>query len=53
MISPAVHKTVYYIDVGFQAIVLLMTNAVRPLMSSICDALEAIILTMHQEDFSG
>lgn len=34
-------------------IVLLMTSAVRPLMSSVCDALEAIILTMHQEDFSG
>jgi len=30
-----------------------MTNAVHPLMSSICDALEAITLTIHQEDFSG
>ncbi|XP_052781964.1 conserved oligomeric Golgi complex subunit 5-like isoform X2 [Mya arenaria] len=38
---------------SLQAIVLLMTNAVQPLMSSICDALEAIILTIHQEDFSS
>ncbi|XP_055958266.1 conserved oligomeric Golgi complex subunit 5 [Patella vulgata] len=34
-------------------IVVLMGNAVNPLLSSILDALEAIILTMHQEDFSG
>ncbi|KAH3880912.1 hypothetical protein DPMN_004834, partial [Dreissena polymorpha] len=38
---------------SLNAIVLLMMSAVHLLMSSICDALEAIILTMHQEDFSG
>ncbi|KAL4226453.1 Conserved oligomeric Golgi complex subunit [Mactra antiquata] len=38
---------------SLQTIVLLMTSAIKPLLSSICDALEAIILTMHQEDFSG
>ena len=29
-----------------------MMNAVNPLLSSINDSMEAIILTMHQEDFS-
>ncbi|XP_060069562.1 conserved oligomeric Golgi complex subunit 5-like isoform X3 [Ylistrum balloti] len=31
----------------------LMSAAVNPLLSSISDAVEAIILTIHQEDFSG
>lgn len=31
----------------------LMSSAVQPLFSSITDAVEAIILTMHNEDFSG
>ncbi|XP_076469307.1 conserved oligomeric Golgi complex subunit 5-like [Babylonia areolata] len=31
----------------------LMGTAISPLLSSLSDALEAIILTMHQEDFSG
>lgn len=34
-------------------IVLVMSTGIQPLLSSISDALEAIILTMHQEDFSG
>jgi hypothetical protein len=40
-------------DVCFQKVVQLMGNAITPLLSSLSDALEAIILTMHQEDFSG
>ena len=36
-----------------QSVVILMGNAIQPLLSSISDALEAIILTMHNEDFSG
>uniref|UniRef100_A0A8C8ZWV8 Conserved oligomeric Golgi complex subunit 5 n=1 Tax=Prolemur simus TaxID=1328070 RepID=A0A8C8ZWV8_PROSS len=31
----------------------LMENAVQPLLTSVGDAIEAIIITMHQEDFSG
>ncbi|KAG7169758.1 Conserved oligomeric Golgi complex subunit 5-like [Homarus americanus] len=31
----------------------LMSSAVQPLVDSITDAIEAIILTMHSEDFSG
>uniref|UniRef100_A0A8C5KX04 Conserved oligomeric Golgi complex subunit 5 n=1 Tax=Jaculus jaculus TaxID=51337 RepID=A0A8C5KX04_JACJA len=31
----------------------LMGNAVQPLLTSVGDAIEAIIITMHQEDFSG
>ncbi|KAJ1063197.1 hypothetical protein K5549_012672 [Capra hircus] len=30
-----------------------MGNAVQPLLTSVGDAIEAIIITMHQEDFSG
>ena len=37
----------------FQAICVLMGNAVQPLLTSVGDAIEAIIITMHQEDFSG
>nr|XP_054543630.1 conserved oligomeric Golgi complex subunit 5 isoform X2 [Pan troglodytes] len=36
-----------------KAIHALMENAVRPLLTSVGDAIEAIIITMHQEDFSG
>jgi len=32
---------------------LLMTSAVQPLVASVADSVEAIILTMHNEDFSG
>ncbi|KAB1276598.1 Conserved oligomeric Golgi complex subunit 5, partial [Camelus dromedarius] len=31
----------------------LMGSAVQPLLTSVGDAVEAIIITMHQEDFSG
>ncbi|ESO82323.1 hypothetical protein LOTGIDRAFT_198052 [Lottia gigantea] len=36
-----------------KGIIVLMGSAINPLLSSILDALEAIILTIHQEDFSG
>uniref|UniRef100_A0A2K6BM53 Conserved oligomeric Golgi complex subunit 5 n=1 Tax=Macaca nemestrina TaxID=9545 RepID=A0A2K6BM53_MACNE len=36
-----------------KAIHTLMENAVQPLLTSVGDAIEAIIITMHQEDFSG
>ncbi|XP_038934049.1 conserved oligomeric Golgi complex subunit 5 isoform X1 [Rattus norvegicus] len=31
----------------------LMGNAIQPLLTSVADAIEAIIITVHQEDFSG
>ncbi|KAM6152340.1 conserved oligomeric Golgi complex subunit 5 isoform 1-T1 [Erethizon dorsatum] len=36
-----------------KAIHALMGSAVQPLLTSVGDAIEAIIITMHQEDFSG
>lgn len=36
-----------------QSVLYLMGTAIQPLLSSISDALEAIVLTIHQEDFSG
>ncbi|XP_071081856.1 conserved oligomeric Golgi complex subunit 5-like [Haliotis cracherodii] len=41
------------IESALQGVVALMGAAINPLLSSISDALEAIILTIHQEDFSG
>ncbi|KAK6993674.1 conserved oligomeric Golgi complex subunit 5 [Biomphalaria glabrata] len=38
---------------SLEFIVQLMGTALQPLLSSISDALEAIILTIHSEDFSG
>ncbi|CAK6977028.1 LOW QUALITY PROTEIN: conserved oligomeric Golgi complex subunit 5 [Scomber scombrus] len=35
---------------GVQA---LMSSAVQPLLQSVTDSIEAIIITLHQEDFSG
>jgi len=35
-----------------QGIVELMGNSIEPLLNSISQSLEAIILTMHHEDFS-
>ena len=35
-----------------QELVVLMGTAIQPLFESVSDALEAIILTMHNEDFS-
>ncbi|CAL1534536.1 unnamed protein product [Lymnaea stagnalis] len=41
------------IETALELVVQLMGTAIQPLLSSISDALEAIILTIHQEDFSG
>ncbi|KAL8566375.1 hypothetical protein ACOMHN_049333 [Nucella lapillus] len=41
------------VDSSLEKVVQLMGAAISPLLSSLSDALEAIILTMHQEDFSG
>ncbi|KAF6085592.1 component of oligomeric golgi complex 5 [Phyllostomus discolor] len=38
---------------ALKTIHVLMGNAVQPLLTSVADAIEAIIITMHQEDFSG
>uniref|UniRef100_A0A8C9IV80 Conserved oligomeric Golgi complex subunit 5 n=1 Tax=Piliocolobus tephrosceles TaxID=591936 RepID=A0A8C9IV80_9PRIM len=47
---PAAEQTVIS---ALKAIHALMENAVQPLLTSVGDAIEAIIITMHQEDFSG
>ncbi|EHH52419.1 hypothetical protein EGM_12856, partial [Macaca fascicularis] len=47
---PAAEQTIIS---ALKAIHTLMENAVQPLLTSVGDAIEAIIITMHQEDFSG
>ncbi|XP_011370802.1 conserved oligomeric Golgi complex subunit 5 isoform X2 [Pteropus alecto] len=47
---PAAEQTIIS---ALQMIHVLMGNAVQPLLTSVGDAIEAIIITMHQEDFSG
>ncbi|XP_066198532.1 conserved oligomeric Golgi complex subunit 5 isoform X2 [Saccopteryx leptura] len=47
---PAAEQT---ITSALKMIHVLMGNAVQPLLTSVGDAIEAIIITMHQEDFSG
>lgn len=39
------------IEVALQNVVAMMSNAILPLLASIADSIEAIILTMHNEDF--
>ncbi|ELT89629.1 hypothetical protein CAPTEDRAFT_226404 [Capitella teleta] len=41
-----------FIQEALESVVEMMGSAIQPLFSSISDALEAIILTIHQEDFS-
>uniref|UniRef100_A0A8C6NUD6 Conserved oligomeric Golgi complex subunit 5 n=1 Tax=Nothobranchius furzeri TaxID=105023 RepID=A0A8C6NUD6_NOTFU len=36
-----------------EGVQVLMRNAVQPLVQSVSDSIEAIIITLHQEDFSG
>lgn len=36
-----------------QGVQALMSSAVLPLLQSVSDSIEAIIITLHQEDFSG
>ncbi|KAI7792095.1 conserved oligomeric Golgi complex subunit 5 [Triplophysa rosa] len=38
---------------SLESVQALMTAAVQPLLSSVSDSVEAILITMHQEDFSG
>ncbi|CAL8279199.1 conserved oligomeric Golgi complex subunit 5 [Gadus morhua] len=38
---------------SLEGVQVLMAAAVEPLLQSVSDSLEAIIITMHQEDFSG
>lgn len=38
---------------SLQIVTTLMANAIRPLLSSVADSVEAIILTIHNEDFSA
>lgn len=40
----------YFVIQGVQV---LMSSAVQPLLQSVSDSIEAIIITLHQEDFSG
>ncbi|KAM7121287.1 conserved oligomeric Golgi complex subunit 5 isoform 8-T9 [Molossus nigricans] len=47
---PAAEQTIIS---ALKTIHVLMGNAVQPLLTSVGDAIEAIIITMHQEDFSG
>lgn len=37
----------------FQGLQALMSSSVQPLLQSVSDSIEAIIITLHQEDFSG
>ncbi|XP_070557668.1 conserved oligomeric Golgi complex subunit 5-like [Ptychodera flava] len=46
-------QAVEAIQNSLQSVVQLMTNAIKPLLTSVADSIEAIILTMHNEDFSG
>ncbi|KAJ0057669.1 hypothetical protein NL108_011593, partial [Boleophthalmus pectinirostris] len=38
---------------SLQGLQVLMGNAVQPLLQSVSDSIQAILLTLHQEDFSG
>ncbi|CAL8242579.1 unnamed protein product [Merluccius merluccius] len=49
-IPPAAQQT---LSSSLEGVQVLMTAAVQPLLQSVSDSLEAIIITMHQEDFSG
>ncbi|XP_030898034.1 conserved oligomeric Golgi complex subunit 5, partial [Leptonychotes weddellii] len=54
-VSKNVAKTVQLYGVKSEQLTIhaLMGSAVQPLLTSVGDAIEAIIITMHQEDFSG
>uniref|UniRef100_A0A3P8RSX2 Conserved oligomeric Golgi complex subunit 5 n=1 Tax=Amphiprion percula TaxID=161767 RepID=A0A3P8RSX2_AMPPE len=41
------------LSASFEAVQALMSSAVQPLLQSVKDSIEAIIITLHQEDFSG
>ncbi|XP_034145911.1 conserved oligomeric Golgi complex subunit 5 isoform X2 [Esox lucius] len=41
------------ISASLEEVQALMASAIQPLLLSVSDSIEAIIITMHQEDFSG
>ena len=41
------------VTASLEGVTSLMRNGIQPLVTSIAEAVEAIILTMHNEDFSG
>ncbi|XP_059360721.1 conserved oligomeric Golgi complex subunit 5-like [Carassius carassius] len=41
------------ITASLESVQALMSSAVQPLLNSVTDSVEAILITMHQEDFSG
>uniref|UniRef100_A0A6I8QCX2 Conserved oligomeric Golgi complex subunit 5 n=1 Tax=Xenopus tropicalis TaxID=8364 RepID=A0A6I8QCX2_XENTR len=50
----AVVNSLYRLHQSIQKVIFnLMGNAVQPLLNSVADSIEAIIITMHQEDFAG
>jgi len=48
-----IHSLVNLFLCLLQAVQALMSSAVQPLLNSVSDSVEAILITMHQEDFSG
>ncbi|XP_039103144.1 conserved oligomeric Golgi complex subunit 5 isoform X3 [Hyaena hyaena] len=54
-VSKNVAKTIQLYGVKSEQLTIhvLMGSALHPLLTSVGDAIEAIIITMHQEDFSG
>ncbi|XP_072026015.1 conserved oligomeric Golgi complex subunit 5-like [Amphiura filiformis] len=46
-------QAIQVIQNALQNAVALMGNAIKPLLMSVSDSIEAIILTMHDEDFKG
>ncbi|XP_033647188.1 conserved oligomeric Golgi complex subunit 5-like [Asterias rubens] len=46
-------QAVQVVQLALQDVVALMSNAIKPILSSIFDSIDAIILTMHNEDFKG
>ncbi|XP_037098459.1 conserved oligomeric Golgi complex subunit 5 isoform X1 [Syngnathus acus] len=41
------------LSLSLEEVLALMSNAVQPLLQSVSDSIEAIIITLHHEDFSG
>ncbi|XP_076362268.1 conserved oligomeric Golgi complex subunit 5-like isoform X3 [Tachypleus tridentatus] len=50
--SPPFQESAEIIRASLQSVPVLMSQAIHPLMNSVAEAIEKIILTMHKEDFS-
>uniref|UniRef100_A0A3Q3NLZ0 Conserved oligomeric Golgi complex subunit 5 n=1 Tax=Mastacembelus armatus TaxID=205130 RepID=A0A3Q3NLZ0_9TELE len=48
-----VGRRVTALSITLEGVQALMSSAVQPLLQSVSDSIEAIIITLHQEDFSG